>query len=92
MAVLKSKQTRVVGMAVLKSKQTRVVGMAVLKSKQTRVVGIISTYMVHPYACFLISIYVPISHILYPHACEVKLVSEKYHFSKSKRRDVPCMC
>ena len=29
------------------------VGMAVLKSKQTRVVGIISTYMVHPYACFL---------------------------------------
>ena len=27
------------------------VGMAVLKSKQTRVVGIISTYILHPYAC-----------------------------------------
>ena len=29
------------------------VGMAVLKSKQTRLVWIISTYIVHPYACFL---------------------------------------
>ena len=64
------------------------VGMAVLKSNQTRVVGIISTYVVHPYACFMIMFlqkaYIPIS--------VNKCSSITHSDEKSKRRDVLHMC
>ena len=41
---------------------------------------------------FLISIYVPLFRLLYPHVCEAKLSSETHHFSKRKCREVSCMC
>ena len=65
------------------------VGMAVLKSKQTRLVGIISTYIVHPYSCFLsiVSIQSAIYISLNKRSSSITLSDEK-----SKRRDIYYVC